>query len=148
MTNAYHKELLALSQGFCGLCETFFRFLEIHPNVGVVQEALLWKLRSRKWLRFSGLSLGALFRQIRKTPRVIFSDLKNWQSFSNKVLVIRGFSYLFTVYEDGSNFIILDGERRWRCATLLGLANVPVIVQPKPSGSEHQDDVRNPQHAP
>ncbi|MFA5138310.1 MAG: ParB N-terminal domain-containing protein [Elusimicrobiota bacterium] len=30
-------------------------------------------------------------------------------------------------------FILLDGERRWRCATELGLRRVPVIVHERPS---------------
>lgn len=37
-----------------------------------------------------------------------------------------------TVYREGSGFRILDGERRWRCATKLGLPKVPAVVQPKP----------------
>jgi ParB/RepB/Spo0J family partition protein len=38
-----------------------------------------------------------------------------------------------TVYEDGGQFILIDGERRWRCALKLNLKRVPAIVQPKPS---------------
>lgn len=38
-----------------------------------------------------------------------------------------------TVYKDGGSYRLLDGERRWRCATKLGLSRVPVIVQPKPA---------------
>lgn len=37
-----------------------------------------------------------------------------------------------TVYKDRGTHYLLDGERRWRCATKLGLTKVPVIVQPKP----------------
>jgi ParB/RepB/Spo0J family partition protein len=38
-----------------------------------------------------------------------------------------------TVYEEGvGEFVILDGERRWRCALKLGLTSVPAIVQTKP----------------
>lgn len=37
-----------------------------------------------------------------------------------------------TVYREGSRFRILDGERRWRCATKLGFPKVPAVVQPKP----------------
>jgi ParB family transcriptional regulator, chromosome partitioning protein len=32
----------------------------------------------------------------------------------------------------GKQYVLLDGERRWRCALKLGIAQVPVIVQPKP----------------
>lgn len=37
-----------------------------------------------------------------------------------------------TIYREGNGFRILDGERRWRCATKLGLPKVPAVVQPKP----------------
>lgn len=37
-----------------------------------------------------------------------------------------------TVYRDGRSYVILDGERRWRCALKLGLDRIPAIVQPKP----------------
>lgn len=37
-----------------------------------------------------------------------------------------------TVYRDGKQHYLLDGERRWRSAIKLGLNRVPVIVQPKP----------------
>lgn len=37
-----------------------------------------------------------------------------------------------TIYKDRNKYILLDGERRWRCALKLGLESVPVIVQPKP----------------
>jgi ParB/RepB/Spo0J family partition protein len=38
-----------------------------------------------------------------------------------------------TVYGGPKRFVILDGERRWRCSLRLGLTKVPVIVQPKPT---------------
>jgi ParB family chromosome partitioning protein len=37
-----------------------------------------------------------------------------------------------TVYRDQQRYVILDGERRWRCALKLALDKVPAIVQPKP----------------
>src|SRR5687768_16630725 len=37
-----------------------------------------------------------------------------------------------TVYTDGRRFVLIDGERRWRCAKNLNLAGVPAIVQPQP----------------
>jgi len=38
-----------------------------------------------------------------------------------------------TVYEEGGTYILIDGERRWRCAGKLNFKTVPAIVQPKPS---------------
>ena len=37
-----------------------------------------------------------------------------------------------TVYQSGRRYVLLDGERRWRCALKLRLQEVPVIVQPEP----------------
>jgi len=37
-----------------------------------------------------------------------------------------------TVFREGKDYRLLDGERRWRCALKLGLPKVPVIIQPKP----------------
>lgn len=38
-----------------------------------------------------------------------------------------------TVFEDGDEFVLIDGERRWRCARKLNLKRIPALVQPKPS---------------
>jgi ParB/RepB/Spo0J family partition protein len=37
-----------------------------------------------------------------------------------------------TVYKQRDKYVLLDGERRWRCAVRLGLNKVPAIVQEKP----------------
>jgi len=43
-------------------------------------------------------------------------------------------------------FVLLDGERRWRCAGELGLESIPAIIVEEPSaGAEHPDDVPHPQ---
>jgi len=46
-----------------------------------------------------------------------------------------GIQVPLTVYwdPDEDSFILIDGERRWRCARKLNLANVPVFTQAKPS---------------
>jgi len=38
-----------------------------------------------------------------------------------------------TVYAEGKHFVLLDGERRWRCATKLNLSAIPALVKKKPS---------------
>jgi ParB family chromosome partitioning protein len=40
-----------------------------------------------------------------------------------------------TVYECGSQYVILDGERRWRAAKSINLQNVPCYVLPEPEDS-------------
>jgi ParB family transcriptional regulator, chromosome partitioning protein len=65
-----------------------------------------------------------------ENPRLIFrvDELKILQdSIKNQGILVP-----LTVYRDRSGYVILDGERRWRCATKLGLDTVPAIVQPKP----------------
>ncbi|HEU5239963.1 MAG TPA: hypothetical protein VFU37_22715, partial [Pyrinomonadaceae bacterium] len=37
----------------------------------------------------------------------------------------------------GPKFVLLDGERRWRCAKRLNLPLIPAIVQPKPNRLEN-----------
>jgi len=65
-----------------------------------------------------------------ENPRLIFRS--DELASLEKSIKEQGILVPLTVYEDKSYFVILDGERRWRCATKLGLARVPVIVQPKP----------------
>jgi len=42
-----------------------------------------------------------------------------------------------SVYADRKRFVLIDGERRWRCALKLNLKQVPAIIQPKPSKLEN-----------
>lgn len=66
-----------------------------------------------------------------ENPRLIFhaDELQNLQDS----ISLQGILVPLTVYENAKNdFVLLDGERRWRCAIKLGLPRVPVIVQPKP----------------
>ncbi len=65
-----------------------------------------------------------------ENPRLIFreDELQALQeSIRNQGILVP-----LTVYRSDRALIILDGERRWRCALKLGLPRVPVIIQPKP----------------
>jgi ParB family chromosome partitioning protein len=42
-----------------------------------------------------------------------------------------------SVYEDNGRYILIDGERRWRCAKKLNLRVIPALVQSKPSELEN-----------
>jgi len=44
-----------------------------------------------------------------------------------------GIQVPISVYQDGSKFVLIDGERRWRCARKLNLKQIPALVQDKPS---------------
>jgi ParB/RepB/Spo0J family partition protein len=66
-----------------------------------------------------------------ENPRLIFreSELKELEDS----IAAQGILVPLTVFETSKKkLVILDGERRWRCARRLGLASIPVIVQPEP----------------
>jgi ParB family transcriptional regulator, chromosome partitioning protein len=66
-----------------------------------------------------------------ENPRLIFhaDELAALQ----ESIGLQGILVPLTVYAEGDgSLVLLDGERRWRCAMKLGLPRVPVIVQPKP----------------
>jgi len=44
-----------------------------------------------------------------------------------------GIQVPITVYAEGGHYVLIDGERRWRCADKLNLKTIPALVQPKPS---------------
>ena len=65
-----------------------------------------------------------------ENPRLIFreDELQGLQAS----IALQGILVPLSVFQSGRRFVILDGERRWRCAIKLGLDRVPAIVQPKP----------------
>jgi ParB family transcriptional regulator, chromosome partitioning protein len=65
-----------------------------------------------------------------ENPRLIFrqDELRVLQDSIKH----QGILVPLTVYKEGGDYVILDGERRWRCALKLALDTVPAIVQPKP----------------
>lgn len=72
-------------------------------------------------------------RRIQKNPenpRLIFhqDELDALQ----KSIATQGILVPLAVYMHGDKYVLLDGERRWRCAVKLSLPRVPVIVQPQP----------------
>jgi ParB family chromosome partitioning protein len=66
-----------------------------------------------------------------ENPRVIFreDELDTLMRSIDQV----GIQVPLSVYERKNKFVLIDGERRWRCALKLGLKDVPVIVEPKPT---------------
>lgn len=44
-----------------------------------------------------------------------------------------GIQVPITVYAEKSHFVLIDGERRWRCAKKLNLPHMPALIRPKPS---------------
>lgn len=48
-----------------------------------------------------------------------------------------GIQVPITVYEDDGGYVLIDGERRWRCADKLNLKRIPALIQPKPSALQN-----------
>lgn len=65
-----------------------------------------------------------------ENPRLIFHE-DELQALQESIK-LQGILVPLSVFQDGKRYVILDGERRWRCAIKLGLDRVPAIVQPKP----------------
>lgn len=70
-----------------------------------------------------------------ENPRLIFreSEMNQLLDSINEV----GIKVPLAVFKKGGDYVLLDGERRWRCAKKLNLKTVPVLVQPEPSRLEN-----------
>jgi ParB family chromosome partitioning protein len=65
-----------------------------------------------------------------ENPRLIFHQAE--LTILQDSIKHQGILVPLTVYREQKRYVILDGERRWRCALKLALDTVPAIVQPKP----------------
>lgn len=66
-----------------------------------------------------------------ENPRLFFRQEEMEQlylSIKNKGLLVP-----ISVYDDGGNYVIIDGERRWRTFIKLNYETIPAIIQDKPS---------------
>ena len=70
-----------------------------------------------------------------ENPRLMFRQ----EEMESLMLSIdrHGIQVPVTVYSDGAHYILIDGERRWRCARKLNLQSIPAIIQQKPSELEN-----------
>lgn len=68
-------------------------------------------------------------------PRLIFRE----EEMNELMESIRevGIKVPVSLYEDGPKFVLIHGERRWKCAKRLNLSVIPAIVQPKPTKLEN-----------
>lgn len=66
-----------------------------------------------------------------ENPRLIFRQ----EEMESLMLSIDryGIQVPITVYQDDGKYYLIDGERRWRCASKIGLKSVPAIIQDKPT---------------
>lgn len=68
-------------------------------------------------------------------PRLIFREAEMRQLLESIREV--GIQVPITVYAKGPRRVLIDGERRWRCARRLNLKTMPAIVQPQPGKLEN-----------
>lgn len=70
-----------------------------------------------------------------ENPRQIFR-----QTELNELLEsirVYGIQVPVSVYKDGGNYYLIDGERRWRCSLKLNKKTIPALVQEKPSALDN-----------
>ncbi len=68
-------------------------------------------------------------------PRLVFREEQMIQLMDSIREV--GVKVPISVYENGTRFVLIDGERRWRCSKRLNLPTIPAYVQPKPTKLEN-----------
>jgi ParB/RepB/Spo0J family partition protein len=47
-------------------------------------------------------------------------------------IAIHGVQVPVSVYEERGSYVLIDGERRWRCCKKLNLVSIPALIQEKP----------------
>lgn len=68
-----------------------------------------------------------------ENPRVVFRP-KELEELLESIRVY-GVQVPIAVYKEGSRFVLIDGERRWKCCLKLNKKTIPALVQEKPSPS-------------
>jgi ParB family chromosome partitioning protein len=68
-------------------------------------------------------------------PRLIFRE-DEMRELMDSIQEV-GIKVPLSLYQDGQRFVLIDGERRWRCSKRLNLKIIPAIVQPKPTKLEN-----------
>jgi len=65
-----------------------------------------------------------------ENPRIIFrsGELSQLTESIRK----HGVQVPIAVYRDGRRYVLIDGERRWRCSIKLNRPNIPALIQDKP----------------
>jgi ParB family chromosome partitioning protein len=65
-----------------------------------------------------------------ENPRVVFRGNELNQLLQS--IRLRGVQVPISVYKEGSRYVLIDGERRWRCCLKLNRKTIPALVQAKP----------------
>ena len=59
-------------------------------------------------------------------PRLLFTEEEMEQLAES--IASEGILVPIVVFEDNGSYVLIDGERRWRCAKQLGLTEVPAVI--------------------
>src|SRR5438552_16041821 len=64
-------------------------------------------------------------------PRILFRQGELEQLLES--IRLYGVQVPVSVYRQGKRYVLIDGERRWKCALKLNNKSIPALVQDKPS---------------
>jgi ParB/RepB/Spo0J family partition protein len=70
-----------------------------------------------------------------ENPRLFFRQGELDQLLES--IRLYGVQVPISVYRDGNRFVLIDGERRWRCSRKLNKPTIPALVQSRPSALEN-----------
>ena len=89
---------------------------------------------SEKNVRLKDIQVSAISRNP-ENPRLVFrtGELEELLESIRKY----GVQVPISVYEENDEFVLIDGERRWRCSKKLGRPTIPALVQGKPDALEN-----------
>jgi ParB family chromosome partitioning protein len=62
-----------------------------------------------------------------ENPRIIFRGDELNQLLQS--IRLRGVQVPISVYKEGSRYVLIDGERRWRCCVKLNRKTIPALIQ-------------------
>src|ERR1051325_10205504 len=65
-----------------------------------------------------------------ENPRIIFRP-KELDDLL-KSIKRRGVQVPISVYKDGNKYVLIDGERRWKCSLKLNRKTIPALIQDRP----------------
>jgi ParB family chromosome partitioning protein len=98
--------------------------LQTYPKVSVPMSAEV-QTAELEWIDVD------LVDRNRENPRIVFRQ-KEMDNLMESIS-LHGVLQPISVYKDRRRYVIIDGERRWRCSRKLNIASIPALVQPKPS---------------
>jgi ParB family chromosome partitioning protein len=66
-----------------------------------------------------------------ENPRIIFRPAEFEELLES--IRVHGVQQPISVYKSGGRYVLIDGERRWRCSLKLNRPQIPALVQSEPS---------------